>query len=148
MGAAIVQQLNNSLTGTITFLFFSFPFPLYLLIIFSFFDLYLCMLSKISFLSSNFLHLNKFHLSIFNRDVFDVLFFSRCANRVKLAQGNSTWGIESGNYAVGITSLYRYSLCFNSFLYISLQFFVMSMDNTMCPNLLSKIKSLWNHASQ
>ena len=43
LGAAIVQQLNNSLTGTP---FFSFPFPLYLLIIFSFFDLYLYMLSK------------------------------------------------------------------------------------------------------
>ena len=143
----MLQLFNNSITHSLVpSPFFSFPFPLYLLIIFSFFDLYLCMLSKRNFLSSNFLRLNKFHLCIFNRDVFDVLFFPRCANRVKLAQGNITWGIESGNHAVGITSLYRHSLCFNSFFYVSLRFSVMSTDNTMYHNLLSKIKSLWDHA--
>ena len=71
-------------------LFFLFLFPQYLLIIFSFFNLYLCMFRKknnVNSLSSNFLHFHKFHLFIFNRVnvvMYLMCFITHCVNRVKI----------------------------------------------------------------
>ncbi|KAK7858219.1 hypothetical protein CFP56_013861 [Quercus suber] len=82
-------------------------------------------------------HFIKFHLWIFNRVDVVMYLISHCVTKSKLAKGNITRRIESDNHAVGISSLYRYTIASVPF-YIKLPI-CCSTNYIMYHNLLSKL---------